>query len=122
SQIAIFVRVKDISKAGSVIDAGIKAGANNIYNLSFGIDDPSKLEQQAREKAIANARARAQQLANSLNVTLGDPIIIDESFGGVRPLDFNTKLQGVGGAGSQINGGQLSVSVNLRVTFSMAKK
>jgi uncharacterized protein YggE len=123
AQIAIFVRVKDISKAGTVIDAGIKAGANNVYNLTFGIDDPSKLEQQAREKAIANARERAQQLAKTLNVTLGDPIIVDESFGGgVTPLAYNDNFKGIGGAATQISGGQLSISVNLRVTFSMAKK
>jgi uncharacterized protein YggE len=123
AQIAIFVKVKDISKAGPVIDAAVKAGANNVYNLSFGIDDPSKLEQQAREKAIANARQRAQQLADSLKVTLGDPVIVDESFGGgVAPLAYNNTMQGMGGAATQINGGQLSVSVNLRITFSMAKK
>lgn len=123
AQIAIFVRVKDISKAGAVIDAGIKAGATNVYNLTFGIDDPAKLEQQAREKAIANARERAQQLANTLNVTLGDPIVVDESFGGgVTALAYNDNFKGAAGGASQISGGQLSISVNLKVTFSMVKK
>lgn len=119
AQISISVQVKDISKVGAVIDAGTKAGANIVTGLTFGIADMSKLEQEARTQAVANAHSRAQQLAAALNMTLGDPITVNESTGGgVRPLAFNA----VGGAATQVNPGQLNVNIELQITYSMSKK
>lgn len=119
AQIIVSVRVKDISKIGAVIDAGTKAGANTISGLSFGIDDPAKLEQQARVLAVANAHERAQQLATILNMTLGDPVSISESTGGGSvPIAYSA----VGGAMAKISTGQLNVGVDVQITYSMTKK
>ena len=120
AQILLSVHVKDISKIGAVIDAGTKAGANTVAGLSFGIDDPSKLEAEARTKAVANAHDRAQQLATALNMTLGDPVMVSESTGGgIQPVAFRAA---VGGAATQVNPGQLDVSIDVQITYSMSKK
>ena len=122
AQINISLKVRDISKVGAVIDAGVKAGANNIYGLSFGIDDQSKLEKDARVKAIANARSRAQELADALGVKLGDAIIIDESAAGgpISPMVM-AGFGGGGDAASKVSEGQLNVGINVRITFSISK-
>ena len=57
--IAIAKEAAQIAAAGDVIAAAISSGANNIYGISFSLDDPSQVESEAREKAVANAEAKA---------------------------------------------------------------
>jgi uncharacterized protein YggE len=117
------VTVRDVSQVSSVIEAGLNAGANSIFGLNFGIDDPSALEQEARLQAIEDARDRAQKLADAMGVTLGEPVIISETFGGpVQPIPFEAAAVGLGGGGAPpISGGQLSVSVQVNVTFALSE-
>jgi len=120
AQITLTVKVRDITKTGAVIDAGIQAGVTNIYGLNFGIDDTTKLESEARTKAIENARNRASELAKALGVKLGDPIIIEEGLNnGAVPI-AEVAYSGKGG-GAQVAEGQLSVGVNLTITFAISK-
>jgi hypothetical protein len=118
-QNSLNITVRDISQVSTVISTGIEAGANNINNLTFGISDPAQLEQEARVDAIADARQRAEQLAAELGVELGTPTIITETqdFGGVIPLGRFDTASAVGGAAVQE--GQLSVGVQVRVTFNI---
>jgi uncharacterized protein YggE len=118
------VTVRDVSQVSSVIEAGLNAGANSIFGLNFGIDDPTSLEQDARLQAIENARDRAQKLADAMGVTLGEPIVISETFGGgAQPFAFDMAQAGLGGGGGAppISGGQLSVSVQVDVTFALGQ-
>lgn len=67
----IEVTIRDLDKISDVLARTTSAGANQIGNLSFDIDDRQKLEQEAEEKAAQNARVRAEALARALGVTLG---------------------------------------------------
>ncbi len=117
-QNALSVTVRDIEKVSSVIDAALQAGADSVNGLSFGIADTTELEAQARLKAVEDARQRGAELAKAFGVTLGAPIIISESFGGGAPPMVYAQA-GLGGGGPQITPGQLSVSVQLTVTFAI---
>ena len=55
-QNTVHVTIRDLSGIGSVLDAAIKAGANNIYGISFGVQDTSTLQGQARASAVADAQ------------------------------------------------------------------
>ncbi len=116
------VKVRDIGKTGDVIGAGLDAGANSINSLSFSIEDTSALEAEARQKAIADARERAQQLADGLGVRLGAPISVSESSGGV-PVYYERaavpEAYGVGGGAPPISAGQLTVTVYVNVSFAI---
>lgn len=114
------VTVRDIAKVSDVIQAGLTAGATSVNGLSFGIDDTSVLEQEARVKAIENARQRAQNLADALGVTLGAPIIVNEALGNPG-LPMYDMAVGLGGAGPQITPGQLNVNVSIAVTFAIGQ-
>ncbi len=122
-QNSLNVTVRDISKAGAVIDAGLQAGADTVNGLSFGIADTSALEQEARLKAVEDARKRAGQLADAVGVSLGDPIIVSEVTGGYfpPPIPYAAQDAGLGGGGPQITPGQLQVSVQVNVTFAIAE-
>lgn len=114
------VTLRDVTQIETVISAGLDAGANTIYNLSFGIEDTQALEQEARAEAVEDARARAQSLAETLGVTVGRPIIISETFGGFPQQPF-----GLGGGAvnfdlsTPVTPGQLSVSVLVQITFAL---
>ncbi len=120
----IQVTVRDITQIEAVVTTAVAQGANTVYNLSFGIDDSAALERQARLAAVADARARAEQLAAALGVTVGRPLIVIEIVGGSRPV-----LQYLGGGmamaamesmnSQPISGGQLSVSVSVQITFAL---
>lgn len=123
-QQTVTITVRDISKAGAVIDAGVAAGANVVNGVSFGIADTSALEAEARTKAVADARARAEQLAKAFGVTLGEPIVISEGYVNA-PItmagDARAEMFAASVTASQVNPGQMSVSVQVNVSFAIGQ-
>ena len=116
------ITVRDVAQAGSIIEAALNAGANNVYGLSYGIDDTTPLEQEARTQALADAKARAEQLTQELGVSLGDPIVVSESYGGGPVPIVEAAAMGLGGGGAPpVSPGQLTVSVSVNVTYSIGK-
>jgi uncharacterized protein YggE len=77
----VMAKIKDIEKVGGIIDAVVKAGGNliRIDGLDFSVDDPSIYYDEAREKAMADAKAKAKRLADAADVRLGEPTYISES-------------------------------------------
>jgi hypothetical protein len=80
----VSVTIRDIEVVGDVIDAATVAGANEISGISFRVDDPSAAEALARSAAVADAAAKAEQLASDAGVTIVGVITISES-GGQQP-------------------------------------
>ncbi len=78
----VTAKIRDIDKAGAIIDAVAEAGGDltRIDSLSFSIDDPSAYYEQARGKAMAEAKAKAEQLAELAGVKLGKPTYISEDI------------------------------------------
>lgn len=67
----VAVKVRDSSKTAMVIQKVTEAGANNVGSPRFAVDSPEKYQEQAREKAITNAKEQAQKLAKQLGIRLG---------------------------------------------------
>jgi NAD(P)-dependent dehydrogenase (short-subunit alcohol dehydrogenase family) len=63
---------------GDVLDKVVAAGANNIYGVNFSVADTSKVEDDARANAMADAKERAASLAKLASVTLGDVMNVSE--------------------------------------------
>ncbi len=123
AQLSISVTVRDIDAASSVISLALNAGANSLNGLNFGIADTGALEADARLQAVADARERAQRLAEAFGVTLGEVISISEGVQLPGPVPFpggRAPAMADGLGGSNINPGQLGVSVQLAVTFAIS--
>jgi uncharacterized protein YggE len=119
SQIQIIVN--DVEKIGKILETSIANGANNIYGLSFGIQDSSDLAAEARVLALEDARQRAEQIAQELSVTLGEVQLATEISGGwVQPF-FETAMYGIGGGGGEppISEGSMTVTVSIDVTYKI---
>lgn len=78
----VTAKIRDIDKTGSTIDAVVVAGGDltRIDSVAFSVDDPTAYHEEAREKAMADAKAKAEKLANLGGVTLGKPIYISEGI------------------------------------------
>jgi hypothetical protein len=74
----ITVHLRDIAKLANLIDAMVGAGANDISGISFTVSNGSKLLDDAREQAVADARRKAEIYAKAAGVTLGAPLAISE--------------------------------------------
>src|SRR6202047_3833903 len=110
----VTVRLHDVSKVASVIDMLVAAGANDIGGINFTVSQASKLLDDAREQAIADARRKAEIYAKAAGVTLGAPLSISEG-GAPAPLAFRRMADGVPESPPVVPGEeilQLSVSVS----------
>lgn len=83
----VTIRLRDVTKVASVIDTVVGAGANDIGGISFMVSQASKLLDDAREQAIADARRKAEIYARAAGVTLGAPVAISEG-GAPAPIVF----------------------------------
>jgi len=114
------VTIRDLSKVGKVLGEVVKAGANNIYGVTFSVDDPAKLEAEARDKAMADAKVRAEQLAKAAGVTLDVPMSITEyTVGPIYPMALAARevAVGMGGGEVPVSSGQIQISLQVSVTY-----
>src|SRR5437667_27280 len=79
------ITVRKLDQLSAVLQAAVDAGANNIYGVSMSLSDSSALANDARAKAIADARSKADALAKAAGVKLGRIISISEGPVGAFP-------------------------------------
>lgn len=116
------VKVRDLDQVSVILDGAVSAGANQVSNLGFRIDDPDRLKAEARAKAIADAKQKAAGLRRQLGIDLGRIINFSESAGGNLPpqILYDTK-SGLGGAegGPSLPTGENEVIVNVIITYQI---
>jgi len=118
----VTAKIRDIAKTGSIIDAVAQAGGDftRIDNISFSIDDPSGYRKEARDKAMADAKAKADQLANLSGVTLGKPTYISESISyPVYPPPFRMPEAAAAAPMTPISPGEMKVSLDIQVVYAI---
>jgi uncharacterized protein YggE len=112
------VIVRDVNQLGDVLDKAVAAGANNIYGVNFSVEDTSKLESDARAKAVADAKSRAESLAQLNGLQLGEVLSVSEVIGGsAYPMDYGVK--GLGGGGTPVQPGELEMSLSIQITYAV---
>ena len=114
---SLSVKIRALSKVGAILSEAVEAGANNISGVSFSIEDTSALEMEAREKAVADAKARAESLAQLSGVELGEVVLVSEVIGGPVPIVMERAMGG--GGGVSIEPGQLEVSMKVQMSFAI---
>jgi uncharacterized protein YggE len=73
----VVVTIRDVAKVGELIDAVVKAGANQIEDLNFAIKDRRPSLRDLRRRALADAREKAEDVAQEAGMQLGRPVSID---------------------------------------------
>jgi hypothetical protein len=116
----VTIRLRDVTKVANVIDVLVGAGANDIGGIHFMVAQASKHLDEAREKAIADARRKAEIYAKAAGVTLGEPISISEE-GAPMPL-FRGKMAAPMAAGAPVAQGEETLSVTVHVSWAIKAK
>ena len=115
------VKIRDMGKIGVIIQKATDAGANQVGNLQFTIDDEDEVKKQAREKAIKEAKDKAKELASQLGVKLVRIVNFSES--GVIPYYYGIKAEdemASSDAGApQIETGENKIEVNVSITYEI---
>lgn len=116
------VKIHEIDKTGELVDAAITAGGDlaRVQGLQFTIDDPSALQDEARQKAMADAKRRADTLAQAAGIELGDPRSIAEG-GGPAPIMLGAAESAafLDQARTPIETGQLEVKIQVSVVYGL---
>ena len=110
------VTIRDLDSVGEVIDAVIEAGANNIWGVSFAVEDSSAAQAEAQAKATADALARAESLAELNGVELGPVMSVSEVVGGGGAPVTVMAAERAAGAGP-ISPGEVEVNYQVQVTY-----
>jgi uncharacterized protein len=116
---SVQVTVRDIGKAGSVVDAAVGAGANQVSGPGLRVSDSRAQYRTAFEAALDDARSRAEAIAAKAGVTLGAPVAIVESGGGGSPVPMYDRVA-ASGAEVQIEPGTQEISATLTVTYAIS--
>jgi uncharacterized protein YggE len=114
----VMIRLRDVSKVAGIIDTLVGAGANEIGGINFTVSDASKLLDDARNEAMADARRKAEIYAKAAGVTLGAPISISEDGGGPSPMPFRKMSVGMA-AGAPVAQGEETLQVSVSVSWAI---
>ena len=114
------IKVRDVTKVANVIDTLVGAGANEIGGINFIVTQASKVLDEARTKAIADARRKAEIYAKAAGVTLGEPLSITEE-GAAPPPVFRSKMAApmAANAPAPVAPGEELLSITVNVTWAI---
>ena len=116
----VTIKLRDVTKVASTIDTLVGAGANNIGGINFMVSAASKLLDDAREQAIADARRKAEIYARAAGVTLGSPVSISEE-GAPGPAPFRRMAAGMA-ASAPVAQGEETLQVTVNVSWAIKPK
>jgi uncharacterized protein YggE len=114
----VSIRLHDVTKVANVIDTMVGAGANDIGGINFMVSEASKLLDEAREKAVADARRKAEIYARAAGVTLGAPLGISEE-GAPGPMPYRKMAAGMAVSPTPVAQGEETLQVTVSVSWAI---
>ena len=117
-QNTVDVKIAKLDGLGAILDKIVSDGANTINGISFSVGDSSRLMEEARKAAFADAAAKARTYADAAGVGLGDILSINETGGNApRPVVFKTLAAAAPAAAVPVQAGQLTYDVDVTVQW-----
>jgi uncharacterized protein YggE len=113
----VTIRLRDVTQVASVVDVLVAAGANELGGINFMVSAASKLLDDAREQAIADARRKAEIYAKAAGVTLGSPVSISEEAA-PGPVPYRKMSAGMA-ASAPVAQGEETLRVAVSVSWAI---
>jgi hypothetical protein len=117
----VTVRFRDVRNSGKILDALVAQGSNQINGPTLSVDKPESALDEARNKAIAIGRARAELYARSLGLRVVRVVSVNESGGSYPvppPMPMYARAD-MAQAKTSIEPGEQKLQVNLAMTFEL---
>ncbi len=118
----VYVTVRNLDNMSKILDAVANSGANNIYGITFDVQDKTEAQASARKLAVESAQNQAAELAQAAGVEMGDLITISSYYS--SPM-YYYGMGGGGGAGYAMSetvpiaSGQIQVSAEVTMSFAI---
>lgn len=119
---SLSIKVREIDKINEVIDLATVNGANQVGSISFDVDDRAKAENEAREKAVAEAKRKAQEAARIAGFRLGKIINYQENADGYQPpIAYNRMAleEVAGGGATEVEPGSSEIKVLVTLSYEI---
>jgi len=113
------VRLRDVNKSADILDKMIGAGANVVTGINFDVSETSKLLDQARAEAIADARRKAEIYAKAAGVSLGRPLSISE--GSISRPKMQDYAMRAAPAAMPIAAGEEKIGITVSVSYELLR-
>jgi uncharacterized protein YggE len=116
------IRFRDIENTGKILDALVKEGANQINGPNLTIDKPEAALDEARAKAVAVGRARADLYARSLGMRVVRLVSVNESGGSYPvppPMPMYARAEAAQAADTKLDAGEQKLQINVAMTFEL---
>ena len=111
------VKVRDLGRLGRVLDQQVEQGANSVYGIRFGLADPAPLLDEARKRAMVDARRRADLYAAAASLKVGRVVEVQEAGAAPPRPEMAARLMTAGAVPVAPGGQEIQASVS--VTFSL---
>jgi uncharacterized protein YggE len=116
----VTVRVRALDTVGTVLDVLSQAGANRINQISFGIQKPRPHQDEARKRAVADARVKAALYAQAAGVTLGAIISINENGAVAQPRALaRMEMAAVADSAVPVAKGELGMQAHVTIVYEI---
>jgi uncharacterized protein len=115
---SVSATIRALATAGSVVEAAVAAGANQVYGPTFSISDQTELYADAMRKALDDARSKAQTMAAAAGVPLGSVVAIVEGGPSGPPIPLAEAA--AADQAVPIEPGRQEIVATLTVTFALA--
>ncbi|AJS60829.1 SIMPL domain-containing protein [Paenibacillus sp. IHBB 10380] len=117
------VSYRDLSKLGQLLDAASNAGANNINNVQFSVENRDQYETQVIEKAMANAEIKAGSIAKAAKRQLGTVLVVSQGDAS-NPVVYHEQLSAykamdTASGATEVEAGEIKVSTQLSVQYEL---
>lgn len=112
--------VRDMGRIGRIIDGSVEAGANVLGGIAFQLSDKNEGRDEALAEAVADARRKAEILAEASGASLGSVVTISESGGVTPPPIYYERVAADAGATTPISPPTLESQVMVTVVWSLA--
>jgi uncharacterized protein YggE len=116
---SLTLKLRQLDRVGEVIDRLTTAGANTLGGVEFIVSEPSKLLDEAREGAIADARRKAELYAKAAGVELGRPFSIIEQSGGMQNPPMMMRVAAA--SETPIAPGERTLRISVSVSFDLLR-
>jgi uncharacterized protein YggE len=119
----VSIRLDNLALVGSVIDAGLKGGANQLEGVQFLLRNELPSREQALKEAVQEARGKAQAMADALHVNLAE--VIEASEGGVSvvpKMQTSLSVAGAAAASTPVSPGEISIRASVTIRYRITPK
>ena len=118
----VSIKIRDMENIGSIIDDVVEAGGDltRVNGISFSVEDPSMYYEEAREEAMADAKARAEALTELAGIRLGKPTYITENSYQPGSIYFpGARVDEAMDSETPISPGETEITLNVQVTYDI---